>query len=825
MEKIGKYEIEGVLGKGAMGIIYKAFDPLLERHVAIKTMSKEVINDPDLRKRFYREAKAAGALHHPQIIVIYDFGEENNIPYIVMEFLKGKDLKKIIKEKMKLSFTKIVDIGIQISEGLNFAHENNVIHRDIKPANIFLCDDGTVKILDFGVAFVLNSTLTQSGVLLGSLGYMAPEQIMGQKLTGAADQYSVGVILYELVTGLKPFLGSDINSTIKAILKTDPFPPIKLTEDCPQELNQLILKMLSKDPSERYPSMSHVSEELKKLYKKLSDEEKSKTSVIKDDTTQMFKDFESLKEYCENLLSEGKIKTVYSILKVNSVLFKNEISFQEYFEFVKNLKKKYDKKILFEKHLSDVENLIKEENYELARMEIETLLKLDPNSKKLLKLKRELNKREKIEELRNFGEQLETLIEKTKLSEAEKVLANIESKFNDLEEFIILKKKILSKIEDKKVKQVIKNSKDLAAQGLFTDAIVLIRENLKKYKDNELLINIYNELMEKKLKHEEERKREKFISEQLQIVKLLEKSKQYEQAKKYLIVLLEKYPETSSFEEELINVENLIEREKSIKELHELIKSKEYKKAQETFNLLKEAYPEDPQISILEHQLEHLKLSLLEENSKILSQNKIENAIKLADKGEYEKALAIIRELMDENPGQTFLYTNYLKIKTEKEKYEKELFLSTLEEINKLEQEGNLLEAIVKAKELKEKFEEESLTSLITILQKQYIKQQRELISNLIEENQIPEAEIILNKNLNIFPNLEEIKTLKSMVEEAKNQEIYIKDEFEKAKKLAAEQNYEKALEILNKIIPLDRKNEELKEFLKEIILKKTRMM
>ncbi len=825
MEKIGKYKIEGILGKGAMGIIYKAFDPLLERHVAIKTMSKEVINDPDLRKRFYREAKAAGALHHPQIIVIYDFGEEDNIPYIVMEFLKGKDLKKIIKEKMKLSFTKIIDIGIQISEGLNFAHENNVIHRDIKPANIFLCEDGTVKILDFGVAFVLNSTLTQSGVLLGSLGYMAPEQIMGQKLTGAADQYSVGVILYELVTGLKPFLGSDINSTIKAILKADPFPPIKLTEDCPQELNQLILKMLSKDPSERYPSMSHVSEELKKLYKKLSDEEKSKSSAIKDDTTQMFKDFESLKEYCENLLSEGKIKTVYSILKVNSVLFKNEISFQEYFEFVKNLKKKYDKKVLFEKHLSDVENLIKEENYELAKMEIETLLKLDPNSKKLLKLKRELSKREKIEELKSFGEQIEMLIEKTKLSEAERVLEDIEEKFKDLNEFNVLKKRILSKIEDKKVKQVIKNSKDLAAQGLFTDAIVLIRENLKKYKDNELLINIYNELMEKKLKYEEERKREKFISEQLQIVKLLEKSKQYEQAKKYLIVLLEKYPETSSFEEELINVENLIEREKSIKELNELIKSKEIKKAQETFNLLKEAYPEDPQISILEHQLEHLKLSLLEENSKILSQNKIENAIKLADKGEYEKALAIIRELMDENPGQTFLYTNYLKIKTEKEKYEKELFLSTLEEINKLEQEGNLLEAIVKAKELRKKFEEESLTSLITILQKQYIKQQRELISNLIEENRIQEAEIILNKNLNIFPNFEEIKTLKSMVEEAKNQEIYIKDEFEKAKKLAAEQNYEKALEILNKIIPLDRKNEELKEFLKEIILKKTRMM
>ncbi len=825
MKKIGKYEIKGIIGKGAMGVIYKAFDPVIERNVAIKTMSTEVINDPDLRKRFYREAKAAGALHHPQIIIVYDFGEENNMPYIVMEFLEGEDLKKVIKSGEKLSLNKIIDIGIQISDGLHFAHKNNVIHRDIKPANIFLCNNGTIKILDFGVAFVLNSTLTQSGVLLGSIGYMSPEQIMGKKVTGATDQYSVGVILYELITGMKPFLGPDVNSTIKAILKTDPIPPSKITENCSKELEEVILKMLQKEPENRFPSMKEVADTLREIKSEILNEENLE-SKIKEDTVQMFKDFESLKLFCDELLKENKIKKAFSVLKVNSLLFKNNPSFSEYYNEVKELKKKFDRESLLEKHIIDVENLIREENFELAKIELEPLLKLDPNSKKLLKLKEKLEKEEKNEELKKYMEKIELLLEKTKITEAEKTLKEIEKKFGGLPDFHIKKKKITSKIEEKKVKQVIRNSKDLAARGLFTDAIVLIRENLKKYKDNEFLINIYNEMMEKKLKADEEKKKKKFIEEQLQIVRLLEKSKQYEQAKKYLMTLLEKYPETSSFEEELIVVENLIEKENSITELKNYIKEGNLDKANNLYNLIKEAYPNDVQIAIIEHELEHLKLTQLEENSKILSESKIENAIQLANKGEYEKALEIIKELMGENPNHTFLYTNYLKIKTEKEKYEKELFLSTLDEINELEQEENYLEAIVKAKELKEKFvEETSLDSLIRILMNQYLRQQKEIIENLLNEGRIFDAEVILNKNLHLFPDLKEIKELKALVENSKNQEIYIKDEFEKAKKLSNEGNYDKALEILNEIISLDKNNRELREFLRELILKKTRMI
>ena len=212
-KSLGKYQIQDVLGKGSMGVIYVAFDTALERKVAVKTMTSELMTDPQLRKRFYTEARAAGALRHTNIITIFELGEEQKTPYIVMELLNGTDLKSMMQSSERWPYRKLLNIAIQTGKGLHYAHQNGVVHRDIKPANIFICSDGLVKILDFGVAHVLTSTMTQAGMLLGSLGYMPPEQIIGQKVDGRVDQYSLGVILYELITGNKPFLEKDIPTT------------------------------------------------------------------------------------------------------------------------------------------------------------------------------------------------------------------------------------------------------------------------------------------------------------------------------------------------------------------------------------------------------------------------------------------------------------------------------------------------------------------------------------------------------------------------------------------------------------------------------------
>jgi serine/threonine protein kinase len=203
-EKIGKYEISEQIGTGGFGAVFKGRDPFIKRTVAVKTCQ---LNDPEIKSRFFREAELAGNLHHRNITTIYDFGVENDIPYIVQEFLTGEDLDRVIKRGEPLPLQRKVEILIAIAEGLHFAHQAHVIHRDIKPANIRILENGTIKIMDFGIAKSLQSesSLTQTGITLGTSAYLAPEQIRGETLDRRTDVFAVGVLAYVLLAYQKPF--------------------------------------------------------------------------------------------------------------------------------------------------------------------------------------------------------------------------------------------------------------------------------------------------------------------------------------------------------------------------------------------------------------------------------------------------------------------------------------------------------------------------------------------------------------------------------------------------------------------------------------------
>ena len=213
--KLGKYEIKGELGTGAMGVVYRAEDSRLGRPVALKVMSPSVASNPDLVKRFYREAQAAGQLHHPNIVIIHDIDEVDGIPFIAMEFLDGEDLDKVITAGKELPVTKKLDIIIQACKGLHHAHQRGIVHRDVKPGNIVLLNDGMVKIVDFGIAHLGATSMTQTGMVLGTVMYMSPEQIAGQRVDARADIFSIGVILFELLTYRTPFAGPDVPSVLR----------------------------------------------------------------------------------------------------------------------------------------------------------------------------------------------------------------------------------------------------------------------------------------------------------------------------------------------------------------------------------------------------------------------------------------------------------------------------------------------------------------------------------------------------------------------------------------------------------------------------------
>jgi serine/threonine protein kinase len=254
--KLGKYEIRGELGRGAMGVVYEGYDPLIERVVALKTIRADQLvgdNAGDIIARFRREAQAAGRLSHPNIVSIYDFGDDAGVWYIAMEYIKGRELKEYFEAQERFSTADAVRILTQILAALGYSHRLGVIHRDIKPANIILLPDGTVKVADFGIAHIESSELTQVGTVLGTPSYMSPEQIQGLPIDGRSDLFSVGVILYQFLTGERPFTGSS-TITMRKVLEENPLPPSRFNVQLPGAMDAVVRKALEKRADDRYQS-------------------------------------------------------------------------------------------------------------------------------------------------------------------------------------------------------------------------------------------------------------------------------------------------------------------------------------------------------------------------------------------------------------------------------------------------------------------------------------------------------------------------------------------------------------------------------------------
>jgi serine/threonine-protein kinase len=262
--KLGKYEIRRELGQGAMGVVYEGFDPMIARRVALKTVRRDQLDRVEVEEilaRFKREAQAAGRLTHPNIVGIYEYGEDpgpngeatGGTAFIAMEFVEGRELREYFDADERFPMAEIVRIMGQLLEALDYSHKNGVVHRDIKPANIILLKDGTVKVADFGIARLESSNLTQAGSVLGTPSYMSPEQFMGQTVDGRSDLFSAGVILYQFLTGEKPFTGA-LTTIMHKVLKEEPAAPSELNVQVPRPLDALMRKALAKRPDERFQS-------------------------------------------------------------------------------------------------------------------------------------------------------------------------------------------------------------------------------------------------------------------------------------------------------------------------------------------------------------------------------------------------------------------------------------------------------------------------------------------------------------------------------------------------------------------------------------------
>src|SRR3989442_10611416 len=256
--RLGKFELHQLIGEGAMGVVWKAYDTILRRYVALKLLGSTFIKTPEMRERFLREARAAGALQHPNIITVYDLGEAEKQLFIAMELVEGTDLSDLIAARDPLALERKLDIVIEVLQGLGYAHERGVIHRDVKPSNVRVASDGRVKIMDFGIARLQSADSTGSGAILGTPTYMPPEQITNGAITPVTDVFAVGCLLYELLTYQKPFEGESVHGVLYQVLTTDPRPLRTSAPSIPASLERVVIRAMAKAPQDRYETAKQM---------------------------------------------------------------------------------------------------------------------------------------------------------------------------------------------------------------------------------------------------------------------------------------------------------------------------------------------------------------------------------------------------------------------------------------------------------------------------------------------------------------------------------------------------------------------------------------
>jgi serine/threonine protein kinase len=654
LKTIGKYEITAEIGRGAMGEVYKARDPLIGRMVALKVITSGLTNKPELLERFYQEARSAGALQHPNIVTVYELGKEGELPFIAMEFLGGDSLEKMIARQEPLPLAKKVGYIIQICRALEYAHKHGVVHRDIKPGNIMGTTEGTVKVVDFGIARLVDASKTQTGTLIGTLGYMSPQQLRGEHADERSDIWAVGVLFYELLCYKRPFQGDNPAALMMSIISKEPLPLMGSGADCTSEVETIIFRMLQKEAIDRYQSMEEVLLDLDPVLRQLQRER-----------------VDDLVSESQKLVDAGDLKTAQQLLREALHADSSHTEAKALLDKVSRELRRQQVLPRVKEQIDKAREKLDAGRFQEAKAEAQAALQLDstyqPAREMLAEVEGAVNRVREIDKKLRVSKQH---VAEGSLTDADRQLDDVLALDADNAQAQELRRQIREEVarreQRKQQAEAIRQARELWSQQRYAECIAQLLELQKQAPDNTEVAK----LLETARNDQAEAEKQKKLAE----ARGLLGNQKYEQARNVLLALQKGFPQDVAVE----NLLRLAQEEQSIEarrqrlqqdlgKLRALVNEGKHAEALKSGELLLTEFPD-------EFELAELVKFARAEAARAEQARRLEQAIRTARdlmaKGSFDQAARAAEKALAEFPGNADLSS--LRADARKQQQEKE---------------------------------------------------------------------------------------------------------------------------------------------------------
>ena len=627
MEKLGKYLIQRELGRGAGGVVYRARDPIINRLVALKTITTGLAEYPDLLQRFYQEAQSAGGLQHPNIVTIYDLGDADGIPFIAMELLEGESLDQLISRRAPLPVPLKLTYALQACRALDYAHKRGIIHRDIKPDNVMLTRDGTVKVVDFGIARVLETSKTQTGMLLGTFAYMSPEQYHGEHADARSDIWSFGVLLYELLAYQRPFRGSTPASLMHSICQQEPIPLQQASPECPAALEKVIQKVLRKSPDERYQSMEEVLLDLDPICKSLQSE-----SVV------------ALVEQARSLSEQGDYSQSRDLLRQALQIDSTNTQARNLLEKANAELRRILIRPKLQQQIEKGQELLAEGKAQEARVEAEVVLQLDPTFEPAQELlKRVQQELDRARQIADWFDAAKQRLAQGILEEAEELLAKVLEAEPTNQQAKTLQLQVTNEKAERQ-RRVQLSEKMQQARGLWTqqnyaECIQLLVELRKEFPDDDEIPR----LLETAQEDQANQKRSQGLADARSMLA----NRRYDECTALLAELRKQF----SGDDEILKLQKTVledqrkqRRAQSVAEARSLLAARRYDDCTSLLNSILKEFPADEEVL-------QLQGNVLEDQRKERRSQSIAEARSLFAARRHDACTTLLISILKEFPG------------------------------------------------------------------------------------------------------------------------------------------------------------------------------